>query len=244
MTQPENLITTGPRGLPTGIDVVVFDFDDTLAETMPARIAAMRHTFETAGIRSPSPEEYVASQRGVPLQTSLDGFDGGRGAELGLLRLYRIAYWHKEPGLLRLFDGVTEMLRSLASAGVGMGLLTSKARDIVVEGRAAGAVVEVAELGLSDLFAHAVGVEDVTHPKPHPEGLERLLVALGATPERALVVGDSEVDMLTARNAGCWSCLAGWGVPAADRRFDAAMPDAVAEHPGGVLRMVRGGWGG
>jgi pyrophosphatase PpaX len=231
---------TGTRGAPAGINTVVFDFDDTIAETLPARVDAMRRTFLAAGVESPDAESFVHSQRGIPLQVSLDNFDGGRGKELGLLEAYRKAYWHKELGLLRAFDGVPELVRALQAHGTRLGILTSKARDFVVDGRPSGTVVELAELGLGHLAEHTIGFEDVSQPKPHPEGLERLLGWLGATPDETLVVGDSVADILTAHNAGCWSCLAGWGVPPDERAFDKVTPDLVAEHPSAVQRLVTG----
>jgi pyrophosphatase PpaX len=232
------LHASGPRGLPDDIHAVVFDFDDTIAETLGARIEATRLTFARVGIHAPSPEEFVTASRGVPLQVALDSFDGGRGAEMGLLKIYRTVYWHKEPGFLRMFNGVAELLNGLAGAGLPMGVLTSKARDIVVEGRRAGVLTELDELGIADLFGHVIGVEDVTHPKPHPEGLERLLGHLDVAPERTLVVGDSHTDIQAAHNAGCWSCLALWGVPEDEHGTPLTTPDLVAHDPGALHRLL------
>jgi pyrophosphatase PpaX len=234
----EQVWVTGSRGAPAGIGAVVFDFDDTLAETIHARIDAMGQTFARAGIDSISPEAFVHAQRGVPLQASLDGFDLGRGKQMGLLDIYREAYWSKEPGLIRLFDGVPELMRALASASMPIGILTSKARDIVVAGRRAGTLVELDELGLAHLGALTVGIEDVTRSKPHPEGLELLLGRMGAKAETTLVVGDSFADIQAAHAAGCWSCLAGWGVPEGERDLQRAMPDIVAEHPSALTRLL------
>ena len=130
------------------------------------------------------------------------------------------------------------LLSALQQAQVPIGIVTSKARDIVVEGRAAGTLVELDELGLSWLAPHTVGFEDVALPKPHPEGVERLLASLGASPERTLVVGDSPADIQAAHNAGCWSCLAGWGIPSHERKLETAMPDVVAEHPSALHSLV------
>ena len=226
---------TGSRGVPTGIQAVVFDFDDTLADTLVARTHAWRATFEWAGIKEPSAEDFVARQRGIPLQVSLDGFEHPR----GMLEEYRASYWAKEPGLLRLFDGIPELLKALREANVAVGIVTSKGRDLLVRGRAAGTLVELDELGLSWLAVHTVGFEDVSQPKPHPEGLFRVLDSLGAAPEATLVVGDSPADILAAQNGGCWSCLAGWGIPFKDRELSKATPDVVAEHPE-ALRMLLG----
>ena len=183
----------------------------------------------------------MQAQRGIPLQVTLDGFYGGRGKEMGLLEIYRAAYWLKEPGLLRMYDGVAELIVALEQRGVAIGILTSKARDIVVEGHASGAVVELAELGLGALAEHAVGCEDVRNAKPHPEGLRLLMSRLGALARDTLVVGDSHTDILAAQAAGCWTCLAGWGVPAEERDFTAAMPDVVAEHPSALRDLLAPG---
>ena len=230
-----------PRNpLPGSIDAVVFDYDDTLAETLPARIEAMRRTFAETGITWHDPEEFVHASRGVPLQTALDGFDNGRGKHLNLTAVYRRLYWHKEPGFIYLYEGVRSLLDGLLARQIPLGLLTSKVREITVEGRRAGAVVELEELGIDGHFVRAVGVEDVTHPKPHPEGLERILAHLGKRPERTLVVGDSWSDMEAARNGGCWSCLATWGLADPAHQMVKATPDFVAGHPSDVLRLVRG----
>lgn len=230
---------TGARGRPQGITTVVFDFDDTLADTWAARTSAVRQAFAGAGVTEPTAEAFMAAARGRPFDKALDGFDGGRGAALGLFPAYRRAYWLKGPGLISLHDGVPEMLEGLASRGMRLGVLTSKTREMTVEGRRAGALVEMAELGIDRYFTHVVGFEDVARHKPDPEGLMRLLAALGSTPAETLVVGDSASDVLVGRGAGAWSALAGWGVPPGERD-GLAVPDVVVEHPSALLGLLTG----
>jgi phosphoglycolate phosphatase-like HAD superfamily hydrolase len=230
---------TGYRGAPAGITAVVFDFDDTLADTLAARVHAWGKTFKWAGIQESSAADFVTAQRGVPLQVSLENLQKSRGVNTeGMLDAYRSAYWAKNPGLLRLFDGVPELMSALREASVPMGIVTSKGRDLLIDGRAAGALVELDELGLGWLAPHTVGFEDVSQPKPHPEGLLRVLDGLGVTAAQTLLVGDSPVDILTARNAGCWSALAGWGVPFSQREMAKAVPDVVAEHPAALRALI------
>jgi pyrophosphatase PpaX len=128
----------------------------------------------------------------------------------------------------------------LLESQIPMGLLTSKVREITVDGRRSGAVVELEELGIDSHFVHVVGVEDVTHPKPHPEGLERILTHMGKRPERTLVVGDSWSDVEAARNVGCWSCLTAWALTDPSHEMMKATPDFIARHPSDVLRLVCG----
>ncbi len=56
--------------------------------------------------------------------------------------------------------------------------------------------------GLSHLFDMTVSALDVNHPKPHPEGPQKILSTFGISPNQAIYVGDSEVDQLTSKRAG------------------------------------------
>jgi len=58
--------------------------------------------------------------------------------------------------------------------------------------------------GLAHLFDMTVSALDVTHPKPHPEGVQKIIEAFELEPKQALFVGDSDVDRLTAKSAGTW----------------------------------------
>ena len=73
-----------------------------------------------------------------------------------------------------------------------MAVVTQKARSLEVDGVAAGASVELEELGLGPRFPVVIGLDDVTKTKPHPEGLLKALHRLGVPPERALMVGDTD----------------------------------------------------
>ena len=56
--------------------------------------------------------------------------------------------------------------------------------------------------GLEDVFDLIVSALDVTHPKPHPESLQKVIQQFGVRPEEVLYIGDSEVDRKAARGAG------------------------------------------
>jgi phosphoglycolate phosphatase-like HAD superfamily hydrolase len=225
------------RGIPSGLRAAVFDYDDTLADTTQARVLALRRTFELLGITTVDADAFMIATRGIPFQAAFDAYDGGTWKGLGMMDVYRRTYWAKERGLLSLFDGVSELLYQLRTLDVRMGIVTSKARDIVVAERDGGVLVELDELSLNWLAPFTIGFEDVRQHKPHPEGLQRLLNMLGVSPQETLVVGDSVADIQLALNAGCWSCLAGWGVPEAERQLTVATPDVVAEHPLALLPL-------
>jgi phosphoglycolate phosphatase len=103
----------------------------------------------------------------------------------------------------RLYPGAREALDRMREAGLKMAVLTNKpvrfSRDLL-QG-----------LGVAGHFALVYGGNSFETKKPNPEGLDKIMAELGARPERTLVVGDSAVDVRTARNAGALACGVTWG---------------------------------
>jgi phosphoglycolate phosphatase len=68
-------------------------------------------------------------------------------------------------------------------------------------------------LGMADYFVHIYGGDSFAIKKPDPLGLRMLMQEAGVTPDETVMIGDSKVDMETARNAGTWAigCAFGFG---------------------------------
>ena len=116
------------------------------------------------------------------------------------------------------YPGVGEMLQSIASAGrTKMAVLTNKpigpSRGIL-EG-----------LGLDSHFVQIYGGNSFDTKKPDPLGAIRLLEETGTRPEQAVMIGDSQIDILTARNTGMWSLGVTYGFS----------PESLAKHPPDIL---------
>ncbi len=85
-------------------------------------------------------------------------------------------------------------------------------------------------LGMADYFLHIYGGNSFPAKKPDPLGLRSLMEEAGAPPEETVMIGDSKVDVQTARNAGAWS-------PGLRLRLRAAEPDGhPARRSGGHRR--------
>jgi phosphoglycolate phosphatase len=69
------------------------------------------------------------------------------------------------------------------------------------------------ELGFAGYFLHIYGGDSFPLKKPDPLGLRTLMDEVGASPNETVMIGDSQVDVQTARNAGVWSigCTFGFG---------------------------------
>lgn len=174
------------------MDAVVFDWDGTLVDTLPAILQANTEvlveyglTFDEARYRAAYvPDWRLMYQRlGVP-----DVHLEAAGARW--LALYRAA----EPP--RPFRGVRHALRRLSAAGYVMGLVTAGHRALVEE--------QLAHLGLLSVLPVRVCGDDPVPPKPDPEPLRRALDGLrvGDRPEHAIYVGDAPDDMRMARAVG------------------------------------------
>jgi HAD superfamily hydrolase (TIGR01509 family) len=100
---------------------------------------------------------------------------------------------------VELYDGALELLKALKASGHKIALLSSSVRSVLETG--------LAHNGLTDIFDVVLAAEDVTEHKPHPEVILKGLAALDADPHRAVMIGDSDKDLLAARNAGVDSVL-------------------------------------
>jgi phosphoglycolate phosphatase len=118
-----------------------------------------------------------------------------------------------------LYPGVRESLDRLHAAGVPMGVLTNKPVRI------SKAILE--HFGLGPMMIAIYGGNSFEHKKPHRIGIDTLRADAGASPAETWMVGDSYVDVQTARNAGVSSCGVTYGFqPETFREFP---PDVTVD---------------
>lgn len=94
----------------------------------------------------------------------------------------------------RLFPGALEALREFSSAGLPQAICTNKPEAITRQ--------ILADLDVADYFRAVVGGDTVPFKKPAPEPLLAAMAGIGVEPMRALLIGDSEIDVAAARSAG------------------------------------------
>jgi phosphoglycolate phosphatase len=83
-------------------------------------------------------------------------------------------------------------------------------------------------LGLSPYFFRIYGGDSFATKKPDPLGLEKLMREAGVAPAETLMIGDSEVDVQTARNAGVWALGCTFGL--SPDTVQVAGPDVLVDH--------------
>lgn len=171
---------------------IVFDWDGTLVDTLPAILQANVEVLKGYGVafdesvyRSAYVPDWHHMYRRLGVPEAALGAAGAR-----WLELYRAA-----TGLAP-FPGVPEALSRLAAAGHRMGLVTAGDRRVVED--------QLARFGLSELLPVRVCGDDPLPPKPDPRPLRHALAALraGALPEPPIYIGDAPDDMRMARTTG------------------------------------------
>lgn len=185
----------------------VFDLDGTLVDSLADISRALGRVLIRHG-RSSLPEMKTRDLIGKGPRTLMERawiLTGNPVDEAGareLTREYLEEYRKNPKGGTKSFPGVDEGLRRLVLRGWKLGLCTNK------DGRAARALVE--ELGWGKWIRAVVSGEEGFR-KPDPRALRLALEKLRAPRGRHLFVGDSEVDLETARNAGVEGVFLGHG---------------------------------
>jgi phosphoglycolate phosphatase len=178
---------------------VIFDLDGTLVDTAPDLMRATNHVLVGLGRRAISMDE-VRSFVGHGARALLTR---GLTATGGLPENYDV-----EPDYQRFvtfyasniadgsvpFPGVVRLLERLKSEGFGLGVCTNKLEGLSVQ--------LLDALDLSRHFGSVVGPDTLGVAKPDPRPFREAVSRLGLVAPRAIMVGDSETDVLTARNAG------------------------------------------
>ncbi|CAN5726142.1 phosphoglycolate phosphatase [soil metagenome] len=206
------------------LDVVAFDLDGTLVDTMSIAPAAYVETIRSLGGPDVTIEDVTRTWHVGPTPTVLAHFLGRpvTGPELG--HFYEI--FETKVSNVVPFDGVGEMLDELRISGYGIGVFTSATR------RAANHLLGASEL--SDRVDAVVAGDEVIKPKPAPEGLGLLCRKLGSIPRRGAYVGDAAVDSQCARAAGSLAVWAEWGSP----EVAMATAEAIARTPREVIGII------
>ncbi|HEY2917045.1 MAG TPA: HAD-IA family hydrolase [Candidatus Limnocylindrales bacterium] len=169
---------------------VVFDWDGTLVDTLPAILRANVTVLEAYGLPFDEARYRIAYAPDWRLMYRRLGVPEEALEQAGArwLELYRAA------GALAPFPGVADALRRLATAGYGLGLVTAGHRSVVEE--------QLRRFGLDDVLRVRVCGDDRLAAKPDPEPLRRALTELDAGDGPVIYVGDAPDDMRLAGAVG------------------------------------------
>lgn len=184
-------------------ELLIFDWDGTLADSIGRIVLAMNQAAERAG-EAPSAEDAIKGIIGLALGEAIwTLYPHLEPLQVERFRQhYADVYMALDQQPSPLFDGVVESLDAFRAQGYRLAVATGKARrglDRVLKAN-----------GWEDFF-DITRAADETRGKPHPLMLEEILAHCRAEPGQALMVGDSAFDLQMANNAGMHSVAVGYG---------------------------------
>jgi pyrophosphatase PpaX len=190
-------------------DVVLFDLDGTLIDTMRLYMECYRVAAEPY-IREDLTDEEIKAYRPRSEVRFLKFLVAPDDFEACLSDFYAAYEARHEAFFDGVYDGVPELLAGLRDAGRQVGVVTGKSR------RSWEITSAHVDLGPLDVL---VLDDDVAEPKPHPDGLLKAMDALGAAASDTIYVGDTSGDLKAATAAGVQGVAALWAARRApDRR--------------------------
>jgi phosphoglycolate phosphatase len=208
------------------IKLLIFDLDGTLIDSrldLVHSVNAMLKHFKRPELPGEVIASYVGDGAPMLVRRALgDPKDEGFLKEaleyfLAYYRVHKLDHTH-------VYDGIKESLTAiLNSNGVGRKMAVLSNKPV----HPSRAIVDA--LGLSQFFVHVYGGNSFPTKKPDPEGARKLLVEVKSQPRETAIIGDSSIDVITARNAGTWSCGVTYGF--APHTLCEAPPDVTIDQP-------------
>jgi phosphoglycolate phosphatase len=213
--------------------LAVFDLDGTLIDSRRDLADSANEMLAGYGAQ-PLDEEDVARMVGCGAETLVKRVVAAAGVTAPIeeaLARFLAAYDARLTRHTRPYDGIPLVLGEMDAGGTSMALLTNKPLAQSVD------ILE--EFGLSKYFRWVLGGDGPWPRKPAPDGIRFLMQQAGAGPGETVLVGDSTIDLQTARNAGVRICLARYGfgfadIPASELRGDEKLVDTPADIAGAV----------
>lgn len=201
---------------------IVFDLDGTLVDTAPDLTNALNHVLTSRGHAAVSAET-VRSAVGLGARAMIEvALRRARAADDidQMLAEFLVHYEANIARESRPFPGAVAALEGLAASGATLAVCTNK-REYLSRRL-------LQELEIERYFGALAGRDTFSVAKPDPGHLTGVIGLAGGKPSRAVMVGDSEVDVMTAKAASVPVILVSFGYAAAP--LDRLAPDSVIDH--------------
>lgn len=207
------------------LKAVLFDIDGTLLDTHEYIYQAFEHSLGKH--HKPLPRNIIQTIMGKPLEecyrilTKLENIKNLAGSH----KEFQVA----NPHLVKPFPNTLSTLEHLKEKGLFIGAVTTRAGNTVRQ--------TLEETEIIHYLNYIVAFEDVTNPKPDPEGIRKALTYFELKPEEAMMVGDSDVDVLAGQNAGVTTVGVTYGFHG--KVLAETNPDYLIEDIKEILQIVK-----
>ena len=191
------------------IKAIIFDLDGTLLNTLDDLADSVNHILTSHSMKTRTVDEirsFIGNgiptliARSVPADTA---------SETLSICVDEMQSYYKAHADIKTkpYDGINELLSQLRQRNIASAVVTNKAEE---------SAKILCDRKFGDIFSFIIGDNGKDRLKPAPDNVFRVLKLLGAEKNEVLYVGDSDVDMITAANAGLRSVGVSWGFRDAD----------------------------
>ncbi|MDE1845995.1 MAG: HAD family hydrolase [Candidatus Micrarchaeota archaeon] len=214
-------------------DLVLFDLDGTLIDNRVSIRDSVNFALNEFGFESVS-DAKIDAQIGKHLPDIFKAFIPENKKDLAdeLSSAYRERYMTTSDQGLVVLEGAHEALSSLKKRGITQGIVTNKME---------GAAQLLKKIGLYDNFEFVISPNAQLRPKPYPDMILSAIKMAKATASRTAYVGDTSIDMNSARNAKVSSVAVMTGVKmgiADQKELMEAMPDYAIANLSGLAKIL------
>lgn len=213
-------------------DTVIFDLDGTLLNTLEDLADSTNYAMRAFGLKERSINEvrnFVGNGVDVLIERAVEGAIS-KEQELECLDVFKQHYSKNMDNKTKPYDGIMDVIKELLKRGYHIAIVSNKF-DAAVK----GLNVDYFE----GLFPVAIGASDTVAKKPAPDSVIKALQELRSDKERAVYVGDSDVDIMTARNSGLPCISVTWGFR--DEELQRSMgTDYIIHKPEELLDVLDG----
>ncbi|MBP1761484.1 MAG: superfamily hydrolase [Firmicutes bacterium] len=212
------------------IDTVIFDLDGTLLNTLGDIADSANHALSLFGYPARSIDEirsFVGNGLGHLMELCLPGGENNPHYD-ECIADFRSHYYSNMQNKTAPYDGIIDLLKQLSQNNFKMAVVSNKFDQ---------AVKKLTHDYFGTYVNVAIGDSKNIARKPAPDTVFKALEELGSSADKAVYLGDSEVDIETARNSGLTSVGAAWGFKG--RMFlEANGADYIIDQPRELLKLI------
>ena len=215
----------------TKADLIVFDLDGTLLDTLDDMAGAANHALRQHNLPERSIDEirsFVGNGTRLLIQRAVPDAMSAEDTEAVFAEYTRYYDVHLNDHT-KPYDGIMETLAELRAEGYRLGMLSNKPHP---------AVLDLADLYFKGQFVYLAGEKPGVPRKPNPTSLVNMMAEADVSPERTVYIGDSEPDAMTVTGAGTLGIGVLWGFRSREELAAAGMKHFVTE-PSEIPELCR-----
>lgn len=184
------------------IDLLLYDLDGTLMDSNQLIIDSFKETLSSHLPRQRFGEDDIIALIGPPLDVSLFQLTGSHTRTKAMIQTYLDVYRAREFSYIKPYPYVLEALAHFDQKNIPQAVITTKFKR--------SAMPSILHFGLDRFLKAVITLDDVSHPKPHPESIYQALRGFGA--QNALMIGDMPSDIQAGKRAGILTCGVAWSL--------------------------------